>query len=99
MSVVPVAMDVVLVAMDVVLVAMNVVSDLYLHRDGKRRPEPVSTPLSNGGVLYQLQTTFGDLGHGDRKSSLYAAIHRTASGLSLLIRDMRPSSTAASIGL
>ncbi len=93
------AMKVVLVAIDVVLVAMSVVSDLYLHRDGKRRPEPVSTPLSNGGVLYHLQTTFGDLGRSDRKSSLYAAIRRAASDPSRMTRDMRPSSTAASIGL
>ena len=96
MSVVLVAMDFVLVAMDVVLEAISVVSDLNLHRDDKRRPELVSTPSSKGGVLYHLQTTFDDLGHSDRKSSLYAAIRRAASDPSRMTRDMRPSSTAAS---
>ena len=87
MSVVLVAMDFVLVAMDVVLVAMSVVSDLYLYRDGKRRPESVSTPSSNGEALYHLQTTFGDLGHSNRKSSLYAATRRAASGPKRLNRE------------
>ncbi len=89
----------VLVAMDVVLVAMNVVSDLYLHRDGKRRPEPVSTPLSNGGVLYHLQTTFDGLGHSGRKNSFYAPSRRSASDPSRMTRITLPSSTAASICL
>ena len=87
MSVVLVAMDFVLVAMDVVLVAMSVVSDLNLHRDDKRRPESVSAPSSKGEVIYHLQTTFDDLGHSDRKSSLYAAIRRAASGPSRLTRE------------
>ena len=40
----------------------------------------MSTPSSNGEVLYHLQTTFSDLGRSDRKSILYAAIRRAASG-------------------
>ncbi len=71
-------MGFVLVAMDVVLEAMSVVSATTLHRDAKRRPESVSAASSKGEVIYHLETTFVDLGHSDRKRSLYDAIRRAA---------------------